>query len=168
LLRSLDAWEKPVIMLDSQYFLLPSATLSGAGSVTKENLHTLCQAFIEVMDEKVSSSTVHLQVYTYNELYSQAIDATTGPLRSLVPKDFLLSRLLLLQGYLHSDESPSMTCILQKTPAGDTVRISRNDNPVTSSVMRKAREKVLRASGASGLIPLLPLLRPGLPGRGFH
>src|SRR5581483_4851695 len=70
--------------------------------------------------------------------------------------------------YLHSDESPSMTCILQKTPAGDTVRISRNDNPVTSSVMRKAREKVLRASGASGLIPLLPLLRPGLPGRGFH
>jgi hypothetical protein len=34
--------------------------------------------------------------------------------------------------------------------------------------MRKAREKLLRASGASGLFPLLPLLRPGLPGRGFH
>jgi ferredoxin len=168
LLRSLEAWEKPVTMLDSQYFLLPSATLSGAGAVTKENLHTLSQAFIEVMDEKVSSYTVHLQVYTYNELYSQAIDSTAGPLRSLVPKDLLLSRLLLLQGYLHSDESPSMNCVLEKTATGDTLRISVNDNPVTSSVMGRARQKLLRASGASGLIPLLPLLRPGLPGRGFH
>lgn len=168
LLRSLDAWERPVTMFDSQYFLLPSATLSRAGGVTNENLHTLSQAFIEVMDEKVSSYTVHLQVYTYNELYSQAIDATAGPLRGLVPKDFLLSRLLLLQGYLHSDESPSMTCVLEKSAAGDKLRISVNENPVTPSVMRRAREKVLRASGASGLIPLLPLLRPGLPGRGFH
>ena len=168
LLRSLDAWAKPVTMLDSQYFLLPSATLSGAGSVTNENLHTLAQAFIEVMDEKVSDYTIHLQVYTYNELYSQAIDATAGPLRSLVPKDFLLSRLLLLQGYLHSDESASMTCVLEKNADGDTLAITRNENPVTASAMRKVREKILRASGASGLIPLLPLLRPGLPGRGFH
>jgi ferredoxin len=168
LLRSLDAGTKPVTMLDSQYFLLPCATLSGAGSVTNENLHTLSQAFIEVMDEKVSSYTVHLQVYTYNELYSQGIDATAGPLRSLVPKDLLLSRLLLLQGYLHSDESPSMTCVLEKASTGDTLRISVNQNSATPSVMRRAREKVLRASGASGLIPLLPLLRPGLPGRGFH
>ena len=168
LLRSLEAWKQPVTMLDSQYFLLPAATLSGAGSVTKENLHTLSQAFIEVMDEKVSTYTLHFQVYTYNELYSQAIDATAGPLRTLIPKDFLLSRLFLLQCYLHSDESPSMTCVLEKNATGDTLRISRNDNPATASVMRKARQKLLRASGASGLIPLLPLLRPGLPGRGFH
>jgi ferredoxin len=168
LLRSLEAWQKPVTMLDSQYFLLPSATTAGAGSVTSEHLHTLSQAFIEVMDEKVSSYTLHFQVYTYNELYSQAIDATARALRTLVPKDFLLSRLLLLQGYLHSDESPSMSCVLEKDATGDTLQISRSENPVTRFVMRKAREKLLRASGASGLIPLLPLLRPGLPGRGFH
>lgn len=168
LLRSIDAYDSEITMLDSQYFLQPSATLSGTPSVTRENLHTLAQAFIELMDKDVSPFTVHFQVYTYNELYAQAIVATAGPLHPAIPKDLLLSRLLLLQGYLHSDESSTMTCVLEKSSPGDTLKIRVNPNPSTAAVMRKARKKLFSASRVSGLVPLLPLLRPGQPGRGFH
>lgn len=168
LLRSLDVYSQPVTMLDSQYFLQPALTLNGARSVTKENLHTLAQAFLEVMDSAVSRFTVHFQIYTYNELYSQAIASTAGPLHRFVPKDMLLGRLALLQGYLHSDESPGMSCELERSAPGDTLHVRGNANPGTAAKMRKATNKLLQSSMSTGLIPLTPLLRPGQPGRGFH
>ncbi len=168
LLRSLNAYSQPVTLADSQYFLQPAITLSGAGAVTTEHLHTLAQAFIEIMDPAVSPFTVHFQLYTYNELYAQAVAASAGPLAPLVPKNLLLSRLLLLQGYLHSDESPSMTCQLERSGPAGTLRISRRDNPATSATIRRAVNKLLGVSAITGLVPLPPLLRPGQPGRGFH
>ncbi|HEX4137642.1 MAG TPA: NAD(P)-binding protein [Bryobacteraceae bacterium] len=167
-LRSMRAYSTSVRLVDSQYFLQPCLALNGTRGVTKEHLHTLAQVFIEIVDETISNYTVHLQTYTYNELYAGAIDSVAGIIGPFVPKEVILSRLIVLQGYLHSHESPSMNCVLEETEAGDTLRVRIEENPRTRETIRRVQKKLLKCSALTGLIPLMPLLRIGQPGRGFH
>jgi len=172
LLESLEAFNEPVILRDSCYFLLPLLRLRASSDVSRERLHTLAQLFLEILDPQVCDQTVHLQIYTYNDLYSLALKKIFGPAFRLleVPAAILLDRLMLVQGYLPSAFSPSIRMELCKDPKSDssTLRLSPISNertvPTLNKVVRKLRTnyKYLRA------IPLQPMLRPGKPGRGFH
>ncbi len=72
LLESLAAFDRPATLLDSCYFLLPLLRYSGMKKVAEDRLHTLAQAFLEIVDPSVAEKTVHLQVYTFNDLYEGA------------------------------------------------------------------------------------------------
>ena len=168
LLRSLGAYGRELTLRDSQYFLQPCLRLSGVSGVQLEALHTLAQAYLEIVDKAVSDYSIHLQVYTYNELFGVALSGAAGPLKGLLPANALLSRLILLQGYLHSDESSTLTCSLERTGEGDKLRVKGVTNPETRKVMGKVQRKLMTVSPLTGLVPLLPLLRKGDPGRGFH
>lgn len=167
-LRSVSAYSVPVRLIDSQYFFQPCLTRKGTGGVTEEHLHTLAQVFIEIVDATISNYTVHLQAYTYNELYASAIDCAAGMIGAFVPKNIILGRLIVLQGYLHSLESPSMSCVLEETDTGDTLRVRIEENSGTRETVRKVQKKLLKCSSLLGLMPLMPLIRIGQPGRGFH
>ena len=112
LLRSLERFGKPARLIDSQYFLLPFLRAAGAGKVTREKLHTLAQLYLEINDPAISPYTVHLQTYTYNDLFKAPVESALGPLRRLFPLDAFLGRLMLFQGYLHSEHSSQMTATL--------------------------------------------------------
>ena len=71
--------------------------------VRTEALYTLSQIFIELNRPDISRHTVHLQIYTYSDLIGGAARKTLGVLEFLAPQ--LEDRLLIVQGYLHSDES---------------------------------------------------------------
>src|SRR5258706_2133371 len=65
---SLRAYDRSFSLRFQPYFLLPFVALDHTADVEHERLHTLAQIFIELVDAAVSSHTVHLQVYTFNQL----------------------------------------------------------------------------------------------------
>ncbi|MGH7980642.1 MAG: hypothetical protein ACREE6_14795, partial [Limisphaerales bacterium] len=60
LLRSQDAFDRPLTLRDSQYFLFPIIRARGARNVRDEALHTLSQAFVELSNPRISRHPVHL------------------------------------------------------------------------------------------------------------
>jgi ferredoxin len=172
LLRSLPAYDQPVPIKDSQYFLLPVALAKRVPNVRREPLHALSQLYIEVLDPKVSSYTVHLQVYSYNDLIGRTISGALGPLAKWLPflARELEGRLLLIQGFIHSAESSRILATLRKNPADDkeTLLLQAEANPVAKTVVRRVVWKLLGQARKLGAVPLPMLLQMGKPGRSFH
>ena len=172
LLRSLQAYDRPVSIKDSQYFLLPVALAKRIANVRQEALHALSQLYLEILDPKVSSHTVHLQVYSYNDLIGRTVSGALGPLAKWLPflARELEGRLLLIQGYLHSTESSRILATLRKNPADgkDILRLQAEANPATKTVVRRVVRKLLGQAHRLGGVPLPMLLQIGKPGRGFH
>jgi choline dehydrogenase-like flavoprotein len=173
LLRSLQQYDMPVTFRDSQYFLLPLLRFRGTAGVVRERLHTLAQLFIEIFDAAISPYTIHLQTYTYNELFRDTLAARLGRLKKTFPLESLLGRLLLFQGYLHSAHSASISATLQRDangggPSGDTLRLQSVPNPETATCIARLTGKLARLARHTGLLPLRAMLQMGKPGRGFH
>lgn len=170
LLRSLEAWERPVELLDSQYFLLPLLRLRGVPAVREEALHTMAQLFVELRDPRLTPRNIHLQLYGFNHLYVQLLERLLGrlakPARPLV--DALLGRLLVIQGYLHSEVSPRIAVSLQREGEAGRLVLEERRNPATRPVLRGAVRRLLRQAFAFRALPLAPLLQVAPAGRGFH
>jgi len=161
--------EPRLTLSDSQYFLLPLLTFRGAGRGFDQHIHTLAQMFLEILDHEVSPYTVHLQLYTYSSLMREALLDKVGPLAPIA-KPFansFLSRLVMVQGYLHSDHSDRIDVSLR--PDGDrTLDVRRIENSQNRAVIARICRKLWQNRRHLGLVPLTPLLKPGLAGRGFH
>ncbi len=170
MLASLECYDRPVTLRDSQYFLLPWLRASGVQAPRDEALHTLCQAFLELRDPRIDSHNVHLQVYTYNDLYARLFDRLLGPLRGAARPlvDALLARMLLIQGYLHSDSSPSIEATLERRPGAPVLRLVAKRNPRTRRALRRLVARLVRLAPELRAMPLFPALRVAPAGRGFH
>jgi len=172
LLRSQSLYDTTVWMKDSQYFLLPLAMFTGSGDVRHESLHTLSQLFLEIVDPSVSPHTVHLQLYSYNDLIGQAIADALGPLAS--PFGFLAraleTRLLIVQGYLHSEDSRRIAAVLREggPERRDRLELTAEPNPGTKPMLRRVVRKLVRHARHLGGVALSPMLQIAEPGRGFH
>jgi len=123
--------------------------------------------FLELFDPAISPHTVHLQVYSYNDLIGQAVRKTFGPLaRPLEPlaRD-LERRLLIVQGYLHSDHSARIGVTLKRD---GTMDLRAEPNAQTGRLVRRVVRKLLRQARALGAVAIPPMLQIAPPGRGFH
>jgi len=172
LLRSLMAYDQPVPIKDSQYFLLPVALAKRIPNVRQEPLHALSQLYLEILDPKVSPYTVHLQVYSYNDLIGRTVSGAMGPLARWLPflARELEGRLLLIQGFIHSAESSRILATLRKNPADgkETLLLQAEANSVAKTVVRCVVRKLLGQARKLGAVPLPMLLQMGKPGRSFH
>jgi choline dehydrogenase-like flavoprotein len=168
LLRSLNRFDRPVTIRDSQYFIFPLLQFSAAPDVTKEQLHTLCQIFLEVYDREISHNLIHLQIYSYNDHVASMLDEKLGHLKVLFPREALLGRLLIVQGYLHSDHSPSIRATLKQNGESDALHLELVENAQTKSTIARLLRKLRGLTFAMGATPLDPLLKIADPGRGFH
>jgi nucleoside-diphosphate-sugar epimerase/choline dehydrogenase-like flavoprotein len=157
ILESLGAFDHPVPVRSSQYFLFPLLRPQRTAGAGTEELHTLAQLFLELSDPQLSPFTIHLQCYTYNDLFRGALHNALGPLARALPLDLLLERLLLVQGYLHSDLSPPLRLTLRR----DGLELVGEPTPGADAIVRGVMRK-LRGIG----LPFSP--RVGLPGQGFH
>jgi choline dehydrogenase-like flavoprotein len=145
---------------DSQYFIVP-ALMKRTKDVSKEELHALAQLFIEIQDKSISKRTIHLQVYTYNDLYEQEFKRRFGKLYRFIPKKILLERMIVIQGFLHSDDSSSIK--VEATEKG--LRLEKEENPRSKAMISKALRKI---SSSRICTPITPLLSIEKPGRSFH
>jgi choline dehydrogenase-like flavoprotein len=170
LLRSLSLYHQPVAMKDSQYFLVPLALTKSAGDVTREALHTLSQLFVEISDPKISPRTVHLQVYSYSDLIGQAIRGSFGPLAKMLEPlaRGLERRLLIVQGFLHSDDSAQIATTLTKGAHGERLKLQSRVAPHSKKVISEVIRKLFRHGRQFGAYPIRPMLQIAEPGRGIH
>jgi choline dehydrogenase-like flavoprotein len=172
MLTSLDAFDQPVDALDNCYFLLPLVRYRSEPGALRERLHTLAQVFIEMADPAVGPHGVHLQVYTHNDLFREEVERTLGPLKVLFPmvERSVLGRLLLIQGYLHSDLSARIRIMLRRPGRGKapTLELAGMANPKTAPALAAMRRRLWAERGSMRALPISWMLRVGQPGRGFH
>ena len=168
-LRSCSAYERPVYLKDSQYYLFPLLLARSSGDVRNEALHTLSQMFIEIFDNAITPRSVHLQVYSYNDLVGQAVRGAFGPLAPVLEclARALENRMLIVQGYLHSDHSSKIGVTLTKAEPG-RLRLQASLNPEVRPMIRRILAKLRRHGFQFGAWPLGPMLQVSEPGRGFH
>ena len=168
LLRSQAAYDHPLSLRDSQYYLFPLVLARRVRDVHQEPLHTLSQLFIEICNPEISRRTVHLQVYTYSDLIGQAVRKSLGPLAVLARH--LVERMLIVQGYLHSDESQTISATLQRVnqEGRDCLQLVAQPNPETRRRVKRVMREMLRQTRRLGGMVLPPMLQMGDPGRGYH
>jgi choline dehydrogenase-like flavoprotein len=173
MLTSLDAFEHPIHAVDNCYFLLPLIRYRSQPGALDEHLHTLAQVFMEVVDAAVGPHTSHLQVYTYNELFQKEIGRLLGPLDRLLPtfaRRSMLGRLLLIQGYLHSDLSARIRITLRRASEGRaaSLELAAEKNARTLPALSALRRRLWSERSSMKAFPASRAMRVGEPGRGFH
>lgn len=169
LLSSLEAYDHPIRIKHSEHFQLPLLRYARTRGAMSEELHTLAQLYMEVDDPLISRNTVHLQVYTYNDLYRDAARSLLGPLVDIfgAPLSLLLERMLFIQGFLHSDISSSIEVRLGRSGNGSLV-ISGSRNPETKVAVQKIVSKLRRNRGLLRATPLPAMVTVSPPGGGNH
>lgn len=167
ILESLDCYDKTVHCKHSDRFMLPFMSFRGIKGIYDEEMHTLCQAFMELEEPAPGAESAHLQLYTYNDLYRKALQNKFGPSSALfkLPIREFLSRLIVMFGYLHSNSSSYLDFTLRK---GDRtyLEIVGKPNKTAKKLAQRITLKLLRNSRYLGGVPTLPFLDP--PGGGNH
>lgn len=166
LLRSQNAFDQILTLRDSQYFLFPILLARRTSDVKSEALHTLSQIFLELNVPQISPRSVHLQTYTYSDVISQAVRKSLGPLKLF--SKAIVERLLIVQGYLHSDESATVEMQLKRDGKKDYLQLDAKPTPRTKPVIKKVLRELLKQFRALGGIPVTPMLQIAEPGRGYH
>jgi GMC oxidoreductase len=134
--------------------------------VPSEALYTLSQIFIELNNPRISRHSVHLQLYTYSDTIGQAVRQSLGPLKNLARP--LEDRLVIVQGYLHSDDSPGIALTLKRDGVKDFLQLDTRPNPETRRTVKKVLRELLSQTRRLGGMVVPPLLQMAEPGRGFH
>jgi choline dehydrogenase-like flavoprotein len=151
---------------DSQYFVIPMLTTSASRASVATQGNTLAQLYVELEDQRTSEHTIHLQLYGYNDLVLSALAArlpigASSLERSLQP---LLGRLVVIQGYLHSADSPGLT--IERDANG--IRIVGDRGVTAATRVNRVVRRLARAGRHLGMFPMLGFVQVGRPGKGNH
>lgn len=162
ILRSLGHFDTPVRIADSQYFFFPLLTWRGVADPVD---FTLAEAFAEVSDDAISRRDVHLQIYAPNPII---IDTIRSTLPEVLPTGWMERRFVLVQGFLHSDDSGHLEMTVRRPDgAVDRVEVAGVANPRAIEVAKAVQRLLRRRLAGYGIVP------PGnltfvAPGRSFH
>ena len=165
-LRSQIAFDRPLTLRDSQYFLFPILLARRTRDVQAEALYTLSQLFIELNISRISRRSVHLQIYTYSDIIGQAVRKSLGPLKLFARH--LEERMVIVQGFLHSDDSGTMTMTLKRAGEKDFLQLDAQPNPEARRTVKKVLRELLGQTRRLGGIVVPPMLQLAEPGRSFH
>jgi ferredoxin len=164
-LDSLKLYNTPLFLKTTDQYYLPLMSINGHPDIEHENLHTMCQAFWVLKKQNVSTYAVHTSIYTYNDLFTRAMQNMLGrlyhPLHPFVSS--LLSRLYFSITYLHSEHSSSLEVRLCND-AKKTLLVEGKQNSASQTVFNSTRRKWMHMSRYTGIYPV-PFY-PGTPASG--
>jgi choline dehydrogenase-like flavoprotein len=171
MLRSLGRYDEAIPLKDSQHFYLPMLhAWWPRPDPAREALHTLTQIFLEIIDPEIDQRTVHVQLYSHNDFYASDMRERFGVFSGLAaPLIAQLSRrLIVAQGFLHSDVSAQMQISLAGSGENVGLRLTREEHPDTAETVRRIRRRLATSLRSAGLLALEPLTRLGAVGSSFH
>jgi hypothetical protein len=165
-LTSLGRTPHAAQLVDSQYFLIPMASGRASPVRIATQGNTLAQIFLELDDDRVARHGVHMQLYGYNDLmispFAAHLPVSVDSLeRALAP---FLKRLIVIQGYLHSDDSPGIAVHVDTSG----VRLVGENQRSAASQVRRLVGHLAKTARPLGLMPIPGLTQLGLPGKGNH
>ncbi len=166
MLDSMGCRQSPPRLQDSQYFMVPMLTSRVAPISTANQGNTLAQIFVELNNAQISKHTIHLQLYGYNDLMLSALTkrfpfAVDGLERALRP---LLGRLVAIQGYLHSAESPGLTLHREV----DRMRVVGDDETIGTANVRRLIRYLTANRNLLGMAPIPLFAQIGRSGKSNH
>jgi choline dehydrogenase-like flavoprotein len=169
-LSSLEAYDRTVQLRDSQLVAVPFLRLPGRRVGVERSGNTLAQVFMELRDPAVSSGTVHVQLYGFNDLMLHELAAMSHlpphvAQRVLGP---LLGRIFFAQCYLHSDDSSGIAMTLTRDGDPGRVELRPVPNAATEAVRRRVLARLRGVARVTKAMPLGPLGYLGPPGMGYH
>jgi choline dehydrogenase-like flavoprotein len=169
MLRSLEAYNRPLLIKHSEQFQIPLIRYKNVAGVVEEDLHTMNQLSLRIFDELLCKNTMMLSMFAYNDLYSQVLNRMAGPLEPIARFAIrgFLGRLLMFKGYLHSDVSSSITAVLEKGDNG-ALRLEGHSNPEAAKIVKKVAAKMTKNRKYLKGIPMPLMTRVGSPGAGNH
>ncbi len=170
-LNSLPQKVSELTLLDSQHLLMPMLhQWASPRDLAEAPRNTLAQAFIEISDATVSPSTVHTQIYAYNDFLKSDLQLKFGAFAGVLDPaiDFLSRRLLVAQLFVHSDHSGTIS--LKRDGASDDALLSYDarEGAATRGVLMKAARKLARVLLPCGVAALPFQARMGAVGSSFH
>ena len=170
-LRSRDAIGKKIVMKDSQYFIYPFLRWPLTRGVQEEPLHTLSQLYMEIRDPKISQHLIHLEVFSFSDYLKRALLQT--PLRFVLGIPWIaeqfFGRVLIMQGFLHSEDSRTFSVELQADGDGrPRLHLEANKSGPGLAQAIKTGIKLLSQALKLRGIPILPALQFADPGRSYH
>jgi choline dehydrogenase-like flavoprotein len=169
LLQSIEAFDQPLMIKHSEHFQIPLIRYEKIPDVTREDLHTLTQLSIALLDPYISEHTVFMQIYCYNDLYLEAINLLPGPLAPVF-KRFIeknIGRLLFIKGYLHSSLSSGIRVRLEPGLEGRLI-VEGYPNQRAKTTLRRVVTKLFRNQKYFRATPFPFMGGLGAPGRGNH
>jgi choline dehydrogenase-like flavoprotein len=166
MLESMEQYDVPIRIHHSDRFMLPLIRFRRHKGAAEAALHTMCQAFLEIADHRVCERTVHLQAYTYNDLYVRALEQRLGNLTRYFrwPIGQLAERLIVLFGYLHSDVSSHLSLSIARGTR--TIHVTGHRNAAANRIARRVFLRLLSRVSSFRAFPSPPKLDP--PGGGNH
>ena len=170
-LNSLEYFDKPIHMKDSQHFFLPLLhSWKPKPNPSTEESNSLVQLFLEIIGTNTQEKTAHIQIYTFNDLFAVDMRKRFGPFAKLFSPliNLLSQRLIVAQGFLHSDYSAKIELTLIKEGKKTKLQLKEKYNTNTKNAINHIRKKLYKISRLAGLFPLTPLSRLGIVGSSFH
>ncbi len=166
MLNSMNRAQHVRRMQDSQYFVIPAVARRAAPVSVATQGNTLAQVFVELEGGHVSRHAVHLQIYGYNDIMLSAL-AKRIPLHTATLERIarpVLGRLLVIQGFLHSEDSPGLTIDY----GADRVRAVGDDVTAGAARVTGLVRRLVSHARPLGMIPVPGLLHVGRPGKSNH
>jgi choline dehydrogenase-like flavoprotein len=151
---------------DSLYFTLPMATSRAAPVSVETQGNTLAQVFVEFEDTRICEHMAHLQIYGYNDIMLSALAKRLplGPSRIERGLRSVLGRLVFIQGFLHSTDSPGLTVACD----GGRVRVVGDEMAVGAVRARRLVRRLAACGRLLGMVPVPGLLHVEPPGKSNH
>jgi choline dehydrogenase-like flavoprotein len=166
MLTSIGRAQRSHQMQDSQYFVIPMLTRHAATVSVATQGNTLAQVFAELDGGHVSKHALHLQIYGYNDIMLAALTKRL-PLPAATLERIsqaALGRLVVIQGFLHSADSPGLTIDYR----GDRVHAVGDDVKAGSACVRRLGRYLISHGRLLGMVPIPGLLHVGRPGKSNH
>lgn len=168
-LRSKILEQKEIKIKESQRFYFPAFYLGKSDNNLKELKNTLPELFFEIYNEKISSKSIHLQFYTFNDLMLKPFETFFGKFTKYLVKifPFIFNRLTVIVGYIHSDHSSDI--IIKDISEDNDCKhfISSNTNQDSKDVISKC-VKFLKKIFVKKFIIIPKLVALNLPGSSYH
>jgi choline dehydrogenase-like flavoprotein len=168
--KSLRLFDHPFRMKDSQHLLVPLWLTTPGVNCRETEVNTLSEVFVEIQNPEVTAKSVHLQLYSYNEMYRDLLQRLAGPLKPLfkMPTDYFLRHFMVAQGYLHSDDSSSILLRVSATSDGTVVSLSPMGNPRTPTAIKAVLRFLKKHRHLTGFVPMSLFVKRAAPGGGNH
>lgn len=153
----------------SDIFTLPILRYRSVTNVMTERTHTLCQMVMNISDPGISMHPVHLQLYGYNDLYSELLARKLGllshPLKPVLRH--ISERLFVAFGYLHSEISSAIRFHRAASSTGE-LSIEGQENPEGRRVASAVGRKLFRNRRFLRALPITHEVKFDLPGGGIR
>ncbi len=169
ILRSKILTTKQVKIKESQRFYFPAFYLGKTKNNLNQLKNTLPELFFEIYNEEISSKSIHLQFYTFNDLMLKPFEKFFGKFTKYLTKffPFIFNRLTVIVGYIHSDYSSDLLLKDISENNIDKYIITSNKNNQSKNVINKCVKFIKRVLKEKFII-IPQLVALNSPGSSYH